>query len=130
MSVNLSALRQYKNVDLKATVATASPHKLIQMLFEGALDALAQSKGAIERKDIELRTQRLNKANSIVLGLRDALDLEQGGEVAENLDALYDYIIRGIMQANRDNSAEKVQEMMNLLVEVKMGWDQMPEEYK
>jgi len=130
MSVNLSALRQYKNVDLQATVATASPHKLIQMLFDGALDALAQSKGAIERKDIELRTQRLNKATGIVLGLRDSLDLEKGGEVAENLDALYDYIIRGITQANRDDSADKVQELMNLLVEVKMGWEQMPEEYK
>lgn len=130
MSVNLSALRQYKNVDLQATVATASPHKLIQMLFDGALDALAQSKGAIERKDIELRTQRLNKATGIVLGLRDALDVEKGGEVASNLDALYDYIIRGIVQANRDDSADKVQELMNLLVEVKMGWEQMPEEYK
>jgi len=130
MSVNLSALRQYKNVDLKATVATASPHKLVQMLFEGALDALAQSKGAIERQDIELRTQRLNKASSIVMGLRDSLDLEKGGEIAENLDALYDYIIRGIMQANRESSAEKVQEMMDLILEVKMGWDQMPEEYK
>jgi len=130
MSVNLSALRQYKNVDLQATVATASPHKLIQMLFDGALDALAQSKGAIERKDIELRTQRLNKATGIVLGLRDSLDLEKGGEVAENLDALYDYIIRGIVQANREDSGDKVQELMNLLVEIKMGWEQMPEEYK
>lgn len=130
MSVNLSALRQYKNVDLQATVATASPHKLIQMLFDGALDALAQSKGAIERKDIELRTQRLNKATGIVLGLRDSLDIEKGGEVAENLDALYDYIIRGITQANREDDADKVQELMNLLLEVKMGWEQMPEEYK
>ena len=130
MSVNLSALRQYKNVDLKATVATASPHKLIQMLFEGALDALAQSKGAIERSDLELRTKQLNKASSIVLGLQDTLDTEKGGEIAENLNALYDYILRALMEANRNNDAEKVQEAMNLLVEVKIGWDQMPSEFK
>jgi len=130
MSVNLSALRQYKNVDLKATVATASPHKLIQMLFEGALDALAQSKGAIERSDLELRTKQLNKASSIVLGLQDSLDTEKGGEIAENLNALYDYILRALMEANRNNDAEKVQEAMNLLVEVKIGWDQMPSEFK
>ena len=130
MSVNLSALRQYKNVDLKATVATASPHKLIQMLFEGALDALAQSKGAIERSDLELRTKQLNKASSIVFCLKDSLDTEKGGEIAENLNALYDYILRALMEANRNNDAEKVQEAMNLLVEVKIGWDQMPSEFK
>jgi flagellar protein FliS len=130
MSVNLTAMNQYKTVDLRSAVASASPHKLIAMLYDGALTSLASAKGCIDRKDIENRTKQLNKANSIVLGLRDFLDLEKGGEVAENLDALYDYIIRGIIQANRDQSAEKIQEIINLLLELKQGWASMPLEIR
>ncbi len=130
MSVNLNALKQYQSVNIRAAVASASPHQLILMLFNGALEALVKAKASIERKDIETRTQHLNKANDIVLGLRDFLDFEKGGEVATNLDALYGYIIRGIELANRENDSEKVQELMNLILEVKQGWEQMPQEFK
>lgn len=126
MSVNLTAMNQYKTVDLRSAVASASPHQLIAMLYDGALSALASAKGCILRKDIEGRTQSLNKANAIVLGLRDFLDVEKGGEVAENLNRLYDYIIRGIIEANRAQSADKTQELINLLLELKQGWMSMP----
>jgi len=125
MSVNLSALKQYKSVDLRASVEMASPKELIGMLLDGALTALAKSKGAIERKDISERTLQLNKANDIILGLKDFLDHEKGGEIASNLDALYDYMVRTLIQANRNNDQEKVQEVMNLLLEVKSGWSAM-----
>jgi flagellar protein FliS len=125
MSVNLSALKQYKSVDLRASVEMASPKELIGMLLDGALTALAKSKGAIERKDIGERTLQLNKANDIILGLKDFLDHEKGGEIASNLDALYDYMVRTLIQANRNNDQEKVQEVMNLLLEVKSGWSAM-----
>lgn len=130
MSVNLNALKQYKSVDLRATAETASPHRLITMLFDGALGALAKAKGAIGREQIQERTQHLNKASEIIVGLRGSLDLEKGGEVAENLDALYDYMTRTVMQANRNNNATQVQEVMNLLLEVKQGWIAMPEDVK
>lgn len=126
MSVNLNALKQYQSVDLRATIETASPHKLISMLLDGALGALAKAKGSIERNAIEERTQHLNKATEIVVGLKGSLDLEQGGEVAANLDALYDYMLRSIMNANRENDAEKIQEVMNLMLEIKQGWAEMP----
>ncbi len=125
MSVNLNALKQYKNVGLAAAVQTASPRELIRMLLDGALTALATAKGSIERNDIQGRTQQLNKANDIILGLKDFLDMEKGGEIAENLDALYDYMVRTVMQANRNSDAEKVQEVMSLLLEIKTGWTQM-----
>ena len=125
MSVNLNALKQYQKVGLASAVEHASPKQLISMLLEGALTALAKAKGAIDRSEIEVRTEQLNKASDIVLGLKDFLDLENGGEVAANLDALYDYMVRTIMQANRENNGEQVQEVMNLLLEVKTGWDQM-----
>lgn len=126
MSVNLNALKQYQSVDLRATVETASPHKLISMLLDGVLGSLAKAKGAIERESIEERTQHLNKASEIVVGLKGSLDLEQGGEVAANLDGLYDYMLRSIMTANSQNDAEKVQEIMDLMLEIKQGWAEMP----
>jgi len=128
MSVNLNALKQYQSVDLRATVETASPHKLISMLLDGALGALAKAKGSIERNAIEERTKHLNKATEIVVGLKGSLDLEQGGEVAANLDGLYDYMLRSIMSANSKNDADKVQEVMNLMLEIKQGWAEMPNE--
>jgi flagellar protein FliS len=128
MSVNLNALKEYKSVDLRATVETASPHKLISMLLEGALTSLAQAKGAIERKQIQDRTESLNKATDIIVGLKGSLDLEKGGEVAANLDELYNYMIRQVVKANRENSAETVQEVMDLILEVRQGWSNMPVE--
>ena len=125
MSVNLNALKEYKSVDLRATVETASPHKLISMLLEGALTSLAKAKGSIERQQIE---EHLNKASDIIVGLKGSLDLEKGGEVALNLDELYNYMIRQIVLANRENSADKVQEVMGLILEIRQGWSSMPVE--
>lgn len=130
MSVNLTAMNQYKTVDLRSAVASASPHQLIVMLYDGALTALASAKGCVERKDIEGRAKQLNKANSIVMGLQDFLDLDKGGEIAENLNALYDYIVRGIIEANRIQSADKIQELINLLLDLKQGWIGMPLEVR
>lgn len=130
MSVNLSALKQYKSVDLRATVATASPHKLISLLMDGALESLARARGAIDRNDIEIRTVSLNRCTTIVLGLNDSLDMEKGGEISENYAALYDYILRGISETNRTNDSGKAQELIDLLLEIRQGWEAMPDQYK
>ncbi len=128
MSGNLNALKRYQSVDLRATIETASPHKLISMLLDGALGALAKAKGACERKSIEERTSHLNKATEIITGLKGSLDLDKGGEVAGNLDALYDYMLGGVFQSNRSNDPEKIQEEMNIILEIKQGWSEMPNE--
>lgn len=126
MSANLNALKQYQSVDLRATIETASPHKLISMLLDGALASLAKAKGAIERESVEERTTHLNKAAEVIVGLKGSLDLDKGGEVAASLDNLYDYMIRTIYGANRNSDAEKVQEVMNLVLEIKQGWSEIP----
>jgi flagellar protein FliS len=130
MSSNLNALKQYQSVDLRATIETASPHKLISMLFDGLLGALAKAKGEIERDNIEERTFQLNKAAEIVVGLKGSLDQEKGGEISQNLEALYDYILRTVIDANRNNNAGKVQEAIDLVLEIKQGWSEMPNEIK
>ena len=130
MSVNLNALKQYQSVDLRATVETASPHKMVSMLFDGVLKALATAKGCCERADIEGRSASINKASEIIIGLKGCLDLEQGGEVAQRLDELYDYSLRQLYQANKENSSELVQEIIGLISEVSSGWNDMPVKYK
>lgn len=130
MSVNMTAMNQYKTVDIRSAVASASPHQLISMLLDGALTALASAKGDLARKNIESRVKHLNKANSIVMALVDYLDVKKGGEVAENLFNVYDYVIRGIIDANRNQDPEKIQELINLLLEIKQGWAAMPLEIR
>lgn len=122
------ALNQYKSVDLTTAIEAATPHQLISMLFRGTLEALAKASGAIERQDIQLRVQQINKACDIIVNLKGCLNFEQGGEVAENLDRLYDYMLRTLMQANRDNDLARVKEVSQLITTVAEGWSQIPAE--
>lgn len=122
------ALNQYKSVDLNTAVEAASPHQLISMLFQGAQGALAKAVGCIERNDIQQRTQQINKACEIVVTLKGSLNFEQGGEVAENLDSLYDYMLRTLMQANRESDVAKVKEVSELIATIADGWSQIPAE--
>lgn len=118
-----SAIKQYQSVNTRAQVAEASPHRLIQMLMEGGLTRLAQLRGAMERGDLALKGELLGKAVAIIGGLREALDSQAGGELAANLDSLYEYMIARLTEANRTNDATIVLEVSNLLREVKSGWD-------
>ncbi|PKM33664.1 MAG: flagellar protein FliS [Gammaproteobacteria bacterium HGW-Gammaproteobacteria-12] len=118
-----SALRQYQQVHTQAQIAEASPHRLIQMLFEGALDRLAQAQGALMRGQTAEKGLLIGKAIKIVGGLREALNKEQGGELAENLDGLYEYMIQQLTQANLKNDAAILGDVAGLLREVKKGWD-------
>lgn len=123
-------LEQYKNVDLAASIQTASPHELISMLLRGATEALSKAQGAAERKDFGLRSAQINKAISIVLELRESLDTEKGGEVAENLSVLYTYMVPQLTAANRENDIDKMAEVSKLLAEVLEGWAGIPPEIR
>ncbi|SEK93722.1 flagellar protein FliS [Atopomonas hussainii] len=119
----MSALRQYQNVNTGAQVVEASPHRLIQMLLEGALDRLAKARGAIEREQLALKGEMLGKTIAIVMALRESLDFEQGGEIASNLDSLYDYIAQRLLDVTRNNQLAPLDEAVSLLREIKEGWD-------
>ena len=118
-----SALQQYQTVNTQAQAAAADPHRLIQMLMEGGLTRLAQARGAMEREQTALKGELISKAIAIVGGLRQGLDLEKGGEIAINLDNLYDYMTRRLMEANVQNDPAILEEVASLLREVKEGWD-------
>ena len=119
----LKAIRQYQTVDTDAQALGATPHRLIQMLMEGGLTRIAQARGAIERGWTAEKGELIGKAVGIVGGLRNGLDFEKGGELAQNLDRLYDYMIAKLTEANVHNDLARLDEVATLLREIKSGWD-------
>ena len=122
------AAGQYASVGTQTGVTEASPHRLIQMLLDGALDKIARARGAMQRNEYKEKGNQITSAGSIVLGLRSSLDLEAGGELAANLDNLYEYMFRRLMEAHAENDEAALDEVSSLLREIKSGWDALPQE--
>lgn len=122
-----SGINAYQQANAQGA-AYADPHRLTQMLFEGALSRIAQAKGAMEQKQISAKATAISKAFAIIDGLRGSLDTERGGELAANLDDLYDYMQRQLTLANARNDAAMLDEVASLLRELKEGWDAIPAE--
>lgn len=91
--------------------------------MQGGLERLAQARGAMEREQIPEKGILIGKAIGIIGGLREALDSERGGELAGNLDRLYEYMIARLVEANTSNDTSLLDEVSALLLEVKSGWD-------
>lgn len=115
----------YTKVRNETGVEAADSHRLIELLYDGALERIAQAKGAQQQGRIDIRGTKVGHAINIVMGLRDALNPAQGAELASNLDALYDYIQRLLMSAHRENSTEKLDEASRLLNELAGAWRQI-----
>jgi|Transcript_33234 flagellar protein FliS len=126
----LKGINAYKKGNLKQEVASADPHKLTLMLMQGALDRLAYGKGCIERKDFEGKAEHLSRVSAILMSLRDTLDLESGGEISDNLFALYDYMLQRVTDANIQNDLNIMDEVINLLLPIKSAWASIPEDAK
>lgn len=104
-------------------MADANPHKLILMLFEGAIKAVAKARLAMTRGEIAPKCEAISKAIAIVQeGLQLSLDIKTGGELAENLNALYEYMIHRLVFANLKNQVEPLDEVGKLLVDLKNAW--------
>lgn len=126
-SQNMKGASQYKQVGAQTGVESATPHRLIQMLLEGALEKINLAKGYMQRGDVALKGTHISWAISIIDGLRMSLDKEAGGEIAANLDALYDYMGRRLVEANLNNDPAILAEISGLLLEIKSAWDAIPE---
>lgn len=121
------AMAQYGKVAAQSEGDYASPHRLVQMLMEGALDKMATAKGCIQREDLEGKSAQITWATSIINGLRASLDPEKGGEIAANLEDLYSYMLQRLIDANIANDPAVIDEAMGLMLEIKGAWDAMPE---
>jgi len=120
----VNALNTYKNVGLESGVAAADPHKLILMLYQGALLAIASAKNQILRKQIAAKGASISKAIKIIdEGLKACLDVEAGGEIGKNLFDLYDYMNQRLLIANLKNDIAILDEVSGLLSELKGAWE-------
>lgn len=127
--INKKAIEGYGRNAVESEVNYASPYRIIQMLMEGALSKLATAKGCIARNDIAEKSRQITWGMNIIQGLRTSLGAEKGGEIAANLDALYEYMGRRLLEANVSNDPAIIDEVISLLQEVKAGWDSIPAEY-
>ncbi|MDH5230115.1 MAG: flagellar export chaperone FliS [Gammaproteobacteria bacterium] len=121
--MNKSALQQYTSASKQAEVAYASPHTLILLLMEGALEKIAVAKGCMQRQEIAEKGSMIGWAISIIDGLRMSLDMDAGGEIAENLDNLYDYMTRQLVLGHARNDEAKLDEVAGLMKTIKSGWE-------
>lgn len=121
----MRALRQYQKVNTHAQISEASPHRLVQLLMEGALDRMAQAKGAMARGDIAQKGLMLGKAVDILVGLRDGLNHEKTPDpiALQQLDNLYAFMTMRLLEANRQNDAAMIDEVAGLMITLKEGWD-------
>jgi flagellar protein FliS len=121
-----TALGAYKANKTTTAMEGASPHKLIAMLLDGALERIALASGAMKRGEMAASGEVIGKAISIIDSLRVSLDHEQGQTLAESLSALYDYMTRRLLEANATKNPEMLGEVADLLKEVKIAWDEIP----
>ena len=119
----LQATKAYQQINISSEAQGATPHRLIGMLLEGVLKRLAEAKGAIERQDATAKGESIGKAISIIGELQGALRDTDSNEVAGNLDRLYDYMTRTLLQANIESSNVRLNEVAQLIIEIKAGWD-------
>lgn len=119
-------IASYRQVEIESDIRGADPHRLIVLLFDGAESALHQALACLEANDIVGKSKALTKAIDIILsGLSASLNLEEGGDLAHNLKALYDYMVSRLIHANIHMDAAAIREVQRLLGEISGAWREM-----
>ena len=124
--VSSRAASAYRQVGVQSGVDGASPHTLIKMLFDGLIQSLNAARGALQRGDIAEKGRQIGKAVRILEeGLKGGLNPAQGGEIAGNLAALYDYCVSRLTLANMRNDLALVEEVVSLITPVAQSWSEI-----
>lgn len=119
-------LAEYQSVAIHGGVAAADPQRLILMLMDGVLDRIAQARGYMQRGRIADKGQTIGRALGLIQELRASLDLQQGGDIAANLETLYDYCSRQLVLANANNQPEVLDTVAALIHEIRGAWAALP----
>lgn len=121
-----AAINAYTKIEMDSGVASADPHKLILLLYQGALLAIGSAKNQMLRRETAAKGKSISHAIMIIdEGLKASLDKNVGGELAQNLSALYDYMCQRLLIANLKNDVAALDEVSNLLSELKGAWEQI-----
>ena len=122
-SVNSRAAAAYKRVAADTGVQTADPHQLVSLLFDALKQSLQRARGALERGDIAAKGMAIGKAVRLLEeGLKAGLNMEQGGELAQNLRGMYSYCVVRLTHANLRNDAAALAEVSSLIEPVADSW--------
>ncbi|MFM4677248.1 flagellar export chaperone FliS [Aeromonas media] len=120
-------IKAYTTQNLQAEMAVADPYRVIQLMMQGCIERLAQSKGAIERRDFEGKSVAISKCMALINGLQDSLDFSYG-KIPEDLFALYEYMKQRLLDASRNMDVAPLDEISQLMLTIKSGWDAIPVE--
>jgi flagellar protein FliS len=123
-------MAQYSSTAAHGNVAAADPHGLVLLLMNGALERIATARGCILNKAYTEKAQLIHRAVSIVDELRNSLNLNAGGDVAANLDRLYDYMCRQLLKATVENNLAPLDEVARLLQGIRDSWERIPKDQR
>jgi len=116
--------KAYASTNIESNAIAGNPHKLIAMLYEGALIAILQAEHHMKKNNVLEKSAAISKASDIILmGLDASLNMEEGGEIGQNLHALYSYMCQQLIMCNLHNDVNKLKEIYALLLELKNNWD-------
>jgi flagellar protein FliS len=121
--MSLLRLQQYRKVGVHGNLAEASPYQVVQAMLDTLLSRIAEASGHLDRGETAAKGEKIGKALGIIEALMLGLDKERGGELAQNLERLYDYASRTLLKAHLENRTELLTEVSALLREIKLGWD-------
>ncbi|OEU45539.1 MAG: flagellar export chaperone FliS [Desulfobacterales bacterium S7086C20] len=113
------------NAYQRTNVMTADPKRLVLMCYEGAISNLKFAKEKFESGEYEAKARAIQKFQDIVNELLCSLDFEKGGQIATNLSAIYDYMMRRILRADVDGELSAFDEVLGMLEELKEAWEEI-----
>ena len=125
MNAGIKAFQAYKEMGTSTAIMDATPHQLTALLFKALLDKLAIAEGAISRGDVPARCDAISKATNIVMELKSTLDLENGGDVANELDRLYEFSVSELLDANSQKSIDKIRSVRAVISQINEAWIQI-----
>lgn len=117
-----SKIAAYRSVSAQGAVADADPHALVLALLDAAIERMNTAQVCIERGDTKRKASLLHSSVILIAELRGSLDLEKGGELAQNLSDLYEYMTRRLIHANLNGDVRAVTEVLSLLGEIRSAW--------
>lgn len=124
-----SSIKKFKQVKVNS-VREMTPYEQIKLVFSNIAGKLSAAKILIERKDFEKKGLLISDCITLLGALQQILDFEQGQEISANLDSLYDYCQKTLLDANLHNDIAKVDEVLVIVNEIKSGWDSIPPEQR
>ncbi|GAK19002.1 LOW QUALITY PROTEIN: flagellar biosynthesis protein FliS [Vibrio sp. JCM 19053] len=123
------SLQAYKKVSVDSSLARLLRTKSFKCLWLVRLSALFKVKQAMQAGNIPAKGERLGKALDIIIALRSCLSMDDGGDIASNLDSLYEFMITQISAANHQNEPQLIDDVIDIIREIKSAWDQIPTEF-